>query len=175
MTSSCPHDRSLPTRKHSPPFFKCMDSSFNPFTTWSVRSGYLIKRLQCWSVQLQDVCLPFFLCLNQTVDKHIYSCLGSTPLEVRKLFEKIPYIPEDKNQCYLDGWDLRRLTRFTARRQKDADRRSQVPRDPCISQGHFVYNVSPCYTIHHPLKKVLKDLFSSRLSVVFIIFWLCQM
>ena len=90
MTSSCPHDRSLPTRKHSPAFFKCMDSSFNPFTAWSVRSGYLIKRLQCWSVQLQDVCLPFFLCLNQTVDKHIYSCFGVNTLRGQKALWENP-------------------------------------------------------------------------------------
>lgn len=48
--------------------------------------------------------------------------------QVTALFEKLPHIPEDSNQAYVDGWNVRRLLTFACRRQKDSSRRKQVPR-----------------------------------------------
>lgn len=43
---------------------------------------------------------------------------------------KIPYVPESSKEAYKDGWNIRLMATFAARRQKDSARRRQTPRDP---------------------------------------------
>ena len=49
--------------------------------------------------------------------------------QVLKLYDLVKYSPKDGKQSYKDGWDLRRLYTFTFRRQLDAFKRKQTPRD----------------------------------------------
>lgn len=53
-------------------------------------------------------------------------------MKVERLFEKIPYIPDEPKQAYVDGWNVRRMLSFAVRRQGDAARRSQIPRESSL-------------------------------------------
>ena len=61
------------------------------------------------------------------------------PLKVERLFEKIPYIPEEPKQPYVDGWNVRRMLTFAVRRQGDAARRKQTPREPSLKCPEHVF------------------------------------
>ena len=48
------------------------------------------------------------------------------------MYEKSKCEPNlGEKQFYMDAWDLRRLYSFGLRRQQDAKKRGQTPRDPC--------------------------------------------
>lgn len=58
--------------------------------------------------------------------------------QVGALFDVLGYVPDNPKQAYLDAWNLRRLLSFACRRQKDAHRRGQTPRDAGV-RGLFDY------------------------------------
>ena len=63
--------------------------------------------------------------------KHVCLMMGSKT-KVKKLYEGRGCEPNPKlgeKQYYLDAWDLRRLYSFALRRQRDAEKRDQTPRD----------------------------------------------
>lgn len=50
--------------------------------------------------------------------------------EVKKLYKLVKFESKNiKNDSYCDAWELRRLYTFAFRRQNDAEKRSQRPRD----------------------------------------------
>ena len=53
---------------------------------------------------------------------------------MKKLYEKVGHSIENPKQPYLDAWDLRTLVSFTLKRQKDAARRGQTPKEPHLQK-----------------------------------------
>ena len=69
---------------------------------------------------------------------HATDCCNSID-KVTKMYKDLQVETKD-NKCYSDAWDLRRLYSFSLRRQKDSEKRGQVPR---ASRGSFpLYYVS---------------------------------
>jgi len=51
-------------------------------------------------------------------------------MEVKELYRLVGFDSKNPaNDCYVDAWDIRRLYTFAWRRQNDAAKRKQVPRD----------------------------------------------
>lgn len=59
-------------------------------------------------------------------------------LKVGRLYERIPYVPEARDQHITDGKYIRKMLTFAIRRQKDASRRNQVPRVSCLNVFHVI-------------------------------------
>lgn len=63
----------------------------------------------------------------------VCSMCAGMPLQVRELYRLVKYEPKNaKTESYVDAWNLRRLYTFSFRRQLDAAKRDQNPRDRCF-------------------------------------------
>lgn len=49
---------------------------------------------------------------------------------MEKLYDLLEFVPKNSRQPYIDAWNIKRLYGFAHRRQKDAAKRNQRPRDP---------------------------------------------
>ena len=74
-------------------------------------SCILALSLLCLSLSLSLLCLRYFA--------------G----QIKKLYEEVKFEPKDPKSAYKEAWDLRRLYTFAFRRQLDAYKRGQTPRD----------------------------------------------
>lgn len=60
--------------------------------------------------------------------------------QVNKLFSLFKYKPSKPKEAYTVAWDLRMLYTFAYRRQNDAQKRGQTPRDRLFEfLWHFVF------------------------------------
>lgn len=67
----------------------------------------------------------------------------SSLLQVKSLYKLMKYDSMDvKKDSYLDSWDLRRLYSYSFRRQLDATKRAQVPRDWGLNKTIYT---DPCF------------------------------
>lgn len=66
-------------------------------------------------------------------------------LQVKALFSLVKLDPADPTDSYLDAWDLRRLYTYAWRRQNDAAKRKQIPRDPGYPIPWWFYSNVPRY------------------------------
>ena len=54
---------------------------------------------------------------------------------MKALFEKVAVEPSNPKQAYLDAWAVRQMLSFAFKRQKDADRRDQTPKETaCVAE-----------------------------------------
>ena len=58
------------------------------------------------------------------------TALGSFSVQVKLLFKSLNHVPEDRKQAWIDSWSVRTLVSFALKRQRDSQRRGQVPRVP---------------------------------------------
>ena len=63
-------------------------------------------------------------------------------MQVKKLFEDVNYEPGAR-EVYIAAWDLRQLYTFAFRRQNDATKRNQRPRD-CSGQRYSCFLLPAC-------------------------------
>lgn len=66
-------------------------------------------------------------------------------LQVEALYDEVDTNPDKANQFYMDAWDLRRLFTFAWGRQRDAEKRQQVPRESCSVSFWHVFYFPSCF------------------------------
>ena len=57
------------------------------------------------------------------------------PGQVKFLYQKLDFTPDDPSQAYKDAWSVKRLYGYARRREKDAARRKQTPRAPRLEHS----------------------------------------
>ena len=97
----------------------------------------VVTRTRYW-VAISPLYVPIVYCCNSGICHDritlfiipiTYGLVGP-PVEVKALYRLVKHQPSSlKTASYVDAWDLRRLYTFSFRRQRDAAKRKQTPRD----------------------------------------------
>ena len=70
------------------------------------------------------------------VPKTIYIPPNLKPIafsvQVKGLFKKMNFVPEDRRQAWVDAWSIRTMVSYALKRQRDSLRRGQIPRAPLL-------------------------------------------
>ena len=88
---------------------------------------YIYLLYFCWGVQRSLI--NRFLCIPRP--------------EVAELFQTMGFVPATPKQPWLDAWSIRRPIRYAIRRDADATRRGQTPRDTLHVLKHLLTLIPP--------------------------------
>lgn len=139
--SSCQPNRFNTTTRFFPAFLK---STGLLFKMWTVSRPRPLTNLDwggSWKIWWTTTQHMLF-CEN--ISHLTLAFYDAISRQVSQLFGLVDYVPDNPKQAYLDCWNIRRLMNFACRRQKDAARRQQTPRD---SKLNFYIDHESCWLI----------------------------